>query len=316
MSGRTDDAPIAPCCADAPGAASSGWSLPRGALADEEGARLPSQLPPVVDAHVHVFPDRLLAAIQRWFATHGWPVRYPLPADAVVPFLLDRGVSRVVALTYAHKPGIARDLNRFMAEVVRREPRVIGCGTVHPDDVDRVAVVEEAHALGLRGVKLHCHVQACAIDDPRLFPVYDACARLALPLVVHAGREPTSPAYPVDPYTICGAERTGRVLAAFPALRLVVPHLGADEFDAYLALLERHDNLWLDTTMAVAGYFAGDVPWRILEARPDRVLYGTDFPNLPYAWDREVLRIAERLGDEPLAQILGGNAAGLYGLAP
>jgi predicted TIM-barrel fold metal-dependent hydrolase len=92
-----------------------------------------------------------------------------------------------------------------------------------------------------------------------------------------------------------------------------VPHLGCDEFDAYQRLLERHDNLWLDTTMAVAGYFPVDTPWRLLETRPERVLYGTDFPNLPYAWDRELLRIVEhRLGDEALAALLAGNARELY----
>ena len=35
------------------------------ALHDEEGDRLPSLLPPVVDAHGHLFPDRVFEAIWR-----------------------------------------------------------------------------------------------------------------------------------------------------------------------------------------------------------------------------------------------------------
>ena len=78
------------------------------------------------------------------------------------------------------------------------------------------------------------------------------------------------------------------MLKDHPTLKLCVPHLGADEFDAYARLLERYDNLWLDTTMAVAGYFPMALPARLLHVRPERILYGTDFPNIPYAWDREL----------------------------
>jgi hypothetical protein len=44
-------------------------------------------------------------------------------------------------------------------------------------------------------------------------------------------------------------------------------------------------------------------------------MYGTDFPNLPYAWDREVKKIAGHgLTEEALAAVLGGTAKALFGL--
>jgi len=65
--------------------------------------------------------------------------------------------------------------------------------------------------------------------------------------------------------------------------------------------------------MAVAGYFPIPVPRRLLEARPERILYGTDFPNLPYAWDRELKQLlALKLGDEVEAGLLGQNALQLF----
>src|SRR5690606_29313290 len=138
-----------------------------------------------------------------------------------------------------------------------------------------------------------------------------------VPLVVHAGREPKSPGYACDPHALCSAERIAHVLRAHPALRVCVPHLGADEFDAYERLVTRHDNLWLDTTMAVGGYLPGAVPWRLVRARPERILYGTDFPNLPYAWDREVLALARAgLRDEDLARVLSGTASELFARVP
>ncbi|XXF79417.1 amidohydrolase family protein [Myxococcaceae bacterium GXIMD 01537] len=288
---------------------------PLPALTDEEGPRLPEGLPPVVDAHVHLFPDRVFEAIWRWFERYGWSIRYKLHTPQVVSFLLSRGVSHVVALHYAHKPGMARMLNHYVAEVARAEPRVLGLATVLPGEPDAVAILREAFAAGLRGVKLHCHVQCFAPDAPELHEVYAACAEAGRPLVMHAGREPASPHYACDPHALCGVERVERVLKDHPTLKLCVPHLGADEFDAYARLLERHDNLWLDTTMAMAGYFPIAPPRRALEVRPERVLYGTDFPNLPYAWDRELRQLlALKLGDEVEAGVLGQNALRLFGV--
>jgi uncharacterized protein len=176
-------------------------------------------------------------------------------------------------------------------------------------------ILREAFATGLQGVKLHCHVQAFAPDSAQLHEVYEACVEADVPLLMHAGREPAVAQYPVDPYSLCGVERIERVLLAYPRLKLIVPHLGADEFDGYRRLLERYDQLWLDTTMAVADYFPGPVPVGLLQVRPERILYGTDFPNLPYAWDRELRALAKLgLGDDALAHIVGGTATKLLNL--
>lgn len=288
---------------------------PLPAVDDREGPTLPASLPPVIDAHVHLFPDRVFEAIWRWFDRHGWPIRYRLQAPAVIDFLLGRGVEQVVALHYSHTPGMARSLNRFIAELTAADPRVHGLATVLPGEPDAPAILAEAFELGLKGVKLHCHVQRFSPDAPHLAELYAVCEAYDRPLVMHAGREPSSAAYGVDTYALCNVARTARVLEDFPRLKLCIPHLGADEFEGYGRLLERHDTLWLDTTMALAGYFPVDPPRRLLEIRPDRILYGTDFPNLPYAWDREARRIMDLGLSEPaLAAMLGENARALYAL--
>jgi uncharacterized protein len=289
--------------------------LPLTALGDVEGESVPLGLPPVVDAHVHLFEPRLFEAIWRWFETHGWPIRYKLHAADVVAFLKARGVAHVVALHYAHKPGMARAMNAAMAGFVDAAGGfVTGLATVLPGEPDAAAIVHEGFAMGLAGVKLHCHVQCFAADANVADPVYDACARAGKPLVMHAGREPKSTAYKVDTYAVCGAERTESVLRNFPQLKLCVPHLGADEFDAYERLLLRYDNLWLDTTMMLAEYFPMRPQARLLQARPDRIMYGTDFPNLPYAWDRELKKLtAHGVRDQDLPALLGTNARALFG---
>ena len=288
---------------------------PLAPLNDVEGNRVPSGLPPVVDAHVHVFPDPIFKAVWEWFGTFGWPVRYQMPSEDLVQYLLSRGIAHVVALQYAHKPGIARDLNQYMARLCRQfTGKVIGMATVVPGEPEAAAILNEAIAMGLSGVKLHVHVQCFDMNSREMDDVCDICAREDKPLVVHAGQEPKSLAYKCDPYLLCCAEKLENILRNYPGLRLCVPHLGMGEFEAYGRLIEKYDTLWLDTTMAITDFFPVDVEIRLEAMRTDRILYGTDFPNIPYAWDRELKRLLEYpLDDKALAAISGENAATLFG---
>jgi predicted TIM-barrel fold metal-dependent hydrolase len=289
--------------------------FPVTALDDEEGERIPPGLPPVIDAHVHLFPDRVFEAVWRWFDKYGWPIRYKIHSRQVVEFLLSRGISRVVALHYSHQPGMARALNEYAAEIARAEPRVIALATVLPGEPGAVQILEDAFRAGLKGVKLHCHVQCFSPDAAPLDEIYQACELADKPIVIHAGREPSNPHYRCDTREVCSAERIERVLQDHPRLKLCVPHLGADEFRAYERLLERHDRLWLDTTMMLADYFPFEVPIRLFHCRRERIMYGTDFPNVPYAWDRELRKFAGlALPPEHQARILSENAIDFFGI--
>lgn len=284
---------------------------------DAEGDALPRETEgiPILDAHVHLFPDGVFDAIFRWFDTHAWPIRYKLHSEAVLDHLESRGVREVVALHYAHKPGMAQSLNEYVLGIARRRPGVIPTATVYPGEPGAREILRRAFGEGARGVKLHCHVQRMAPDDERLDEVYEEATRARVPVVIHAGREPSSDAYGVDCRALCAASRMENVLRRHPELLLIVPHLGSDEFEAYEAMLDRHPNLHLDTTMVMAGYFPIAPDDGFLARRADRLLYGTDFPNIPYAWDRELRRIASAgLERVALGKILGGNARRLFGV--
>jgi predicted TIM-barrel fold metal-dependent hydrolase len=296
--------------------------LPRIAPEDDvEGARVPSAaatMGPLIDAHVHLFPDRVFAAMYRWFDAHAWSIRYRLRADEVVEFQRSRGVSAIVALHFAHVEGMAASLNAFVSEVQHAHRDFVwALGTVLPGEPNAREIVADALGRhGLHGIKIHCHTQRIAADDPRLDEVYAACADAGKPVVIHAGREPKSAGYGLDTHAICDVSRIERVLERFPRLKLVVPHLGADEFAAYAALLARHEGLYLDTTMMAADYFPL-VPrtlWApLIAAHAHRILYGTDFPIIPYAWDREVQRlVALPLEATARRALFSANATSLF----
>lgn len=282
---------------------------------DSEGRHVPASLPLIVDAHVHFFPDHFFYAIWQWFEQFGWPIRYRLRSPQIADFLLSRGVNHIVALHYAHKPGIARDLNAYMAEFSRSQSGITALATVFPGENNVSAILEDAFRSGLHGVKLHSHVQCFDMSSDDMNEIYEACSAHQKPLIMHVGREPKSPAYSCDPHVLCNAEKLERVLRDYPKLKICVPHLGADEFDAYRQLIEKYDNLWLDTTMTLAEYLPMDHFPELMEMRVDRIIFGTDFPNLPYAWDREIKRLVKlKLPDDALQKILGKNAMEFYAI--
>jgi uncharacterized protein len=258
--------------------------------------KMPEGLPSVIDAHVHVFPDELFSAIRNWFAENAWPVRYNLSTSEIFKFLLSHGVDHIIALQYAHKPGLASYLNDYLIQQCSEFPdRVSGLATIFPGEPQAVQILKEAFDKGLAGVKLHAHVQCFDTNSPDMEKIYDLCQSENKPMVMHVGREPGNPAYLCDPYQLCGVDKLERVLRDFPNLKICVPHLGLDEIVAYKNLIEKYDTLWLDTTMMLADFFPvkESIPWG--EYRKDRLLYGSDFPNIPYAWDKEIRRL-EKIG--------------------
>lgn len=281
------------------------------AVEDQEGERVPGGLPPVMDAHVHLFPDALFEAIWAWFDRFAWPVRYRLTSLRIIEFLASRGVERILGLHYAHRPGMARQLNSHMAGLCREYSFLTGTAAVFPGEGDAVSIITEAFGMGLAGVKLHAHVQYFSMDDRAMHQIYEVCSLHHMPLIMHVGREPRNPYYPYerDPYEICGASKLEAVLKCYPDLKICVPHLGAGEFEEYRGLLESYDNLWVDTAMVLAEYLPGQKAPALSEWRPDRIMYGTDFPMLPYAWDREIRRLAALgLPNDFLQGLLSQNA--------
>jgi uncharacterized protein len=242
-----------------------------------------------VDAHTHLHPPRLFAAIRRWFDEHtDWNLQGPSEPDAVAAALRAAGVERFVFFSYAHRPGMARELNRWLRDAAAGLPDGIPLGTVHAEDDDPGGIVEEAFGrLGLAGLKLHIQVQRFYPDDPRLDPVYERLVAFERVLVIHVGTGPHTNAF-------TGLGRFAGVLARFPALRAVICHMGAFETRLALALLDRFPDLHLDTTMAmtpVTTPYTGIVPAVVLNEdllrHRDRIVFGSDFPNLPYPYEEE-----------------------------
>lgn len=278
-------------------------------------------MPPFWDSHVHLFPDRLLQAIWKWFAAAGWRIPFSgEDPESLYSALEETGAERAFLLPYAHKPEISQDLNRWVRDFCRKHPRLIPFASVHPRDSDIHTVLSTAlDRWEFAGIKLQLAVLRYGADDPSLFPIYRMAQHRNRPVVIHAGTAPYQPHHPE--YEALGLKRLWPVLEAFPDLRVVIPHLGLDEMDEAVSLLAAHSGIHLDTSWALGhpGLRLDLSQLREIFLRfPNRILYGSDFPIIEHH-PLAGLRALQELGLEPEIQesILWANAQRLtHGTSP
>jgi aminocarboxymuconate-semialdehyde decarboxylase len=108
-----------------------------------------------------------------------------------------------VMFSYWAKPAdtadLAKLLNDHLAGLVEAQPRrFVGLGTLPLQDADlSIRELERCvNSIGLAGVQIGTHVNGWNLDDPRLFPVFEAAADLGAAIFVH-------------PWQMLGAERMG-----------------------------------------------------------------------------------------------------------
>ncbi len=262
----------------------------------------------MIDVHTHLHPPRLFAAIRRWFAERSpWDLSaQPSDPREVAGVLREHGVERFAFCSYAHKPGMAADLNAWLSATARElGPGAIPLATVHVDDRDPAGEMRAAMRANFAGLKVHEDVQRFALDDPRLAPVLDAVADGDGFVLAHVGHIPWSDD------TNDGPGRIARVLEAHPALRIVVAHFGMPDQHRYLELARAEPRLFLDTTMAFAlesPMYAA--PTRAdVERAPRQIVLGTDWPNMPYDYEGELRGLrALALDEGTLRAIVSENA--------
>lgn len=273
-------------------------------------------IPGIIDAHVHFLPDSIQNAVWRWFdrATPPWPITYRSSADERLQILAKLGVRHHTALAYAHRPGMLPFLNDHTLGLARSVPAVIPTFTIYPEP-GVAAETARCLAAGGQAVKVHLQVGGFDATDPLLDEAWRSLQDAAVPVVLHAG----AVADGSGNEEWCGPEPVRRLLARFPRLRIVIAHLGAPDHDAFVALAEEHDGVWLDTAMVFTDPpYLGPSPTHLVErlgALGNRIVFGSDFPTIPHQFAAQVSGLADLgLGDDWLRAVLWTNGLRLFGL--
>jgi predicted TIM-barrel fold metal-dependent hydrolase len=272
----------------------------------------------LADVHVHFLPERVMSRVWEHFASAGpligrpWHVRYRGSDDDRVAHLRAIGVRWFSALPYAHRPGVAGFLNAWAADFAARTPECLWSATFYPEEGVESYVRKGVEA-GVQVFKVHIQVGDFDPGDALLQPVWGLLAEAGLPVVIHAGSGPV-------PNSHTGPRPIEGVLSRHPRLTAVIAHLGAPEYAGFLALADRFQRVHLDTTMAFTDFLESMAPYPVelksrLATLGGRVLLGTDFPNIPYAYAHQLEVLARLdLGDDWLRGVCWSNAVSLFGL--
>lgn len=258
------------------------------------------ELPGLVDVHTHFMPERVLTKVWAFFdqltehPEHGpmrWPISYRHDEARRLEILRSFGVRRFTSLLYPHKPQMAAWLNDWATDFARRTPDCAHSATFYPEES---AADYVAKALAEGAVIFKAHVQVGGYDplDPLLDKVWGQLADSGTPTVIHCGNGPNRGRH-------TGPEPIAELLRRHPRLPLVIAHAGMPEYADFLALVEKNEHVWLDTTMVFTDFTERLMPFPTellprLADRGDRVVLGTDFPNIPYPYLHQ-LEALERL---------------------
>ncbi len=274
-------------------------------------------IPGVIDVHTHFLPEPVMRAVWAYFdeaqANYGiaWPITYRGDDEARLAHLRAIGVRQFTSLVYAHKPGMANWLNRWALDFAAGVPECLPTATFYPED-DVLEYVVDAVERGARLFKVHLQVGDFDPRDPQLEPVWGLLAEARVPVLIHCGSAPL-------PGRFTGPGPIGEVMARHPDLRVIVAHLGAGEFAEFLAMTGQRPNTWLDTTMGLTDFMERLQPFppallgdlRALSS-DGRVLFGSDFPNIPYPFAHQVEVLADHGLDMP--ELLWHAPARMFGL--
>ncbi len=244
-----------------------------------------------IDSHTHFFPPQIFQAIWNFFEKPdengnilGWPINYKLQTKELVRFLENQNVKAFTTYNYAHKYGIADYINEWVKDFCINYKNAIPFGCVWPEDKDRMEYIRKIiDDYNFFGIKIQPLVQNFYPDDERMYKIYNLIVDRGKWICFHAGTAPYRNKF-------VGYKNFIKFYEKFPNMNVIIAHMGAFEYRKFLDLLDRYGNLYLDTTMI---FIPNNIFPERKAKRPkpedlisyqDRILYGSDFPNIPYEY--------------------------------
>jgi uncharacterized protein len=209
-------------------------------------------------------------------------------------------------------PAKVRASNDAHIAVAMKSREMMPIATVHP--YDGQAALDELSRVAARGVKvlkLHPHTQKFDASDPRVLTLVKHAGALGLIVLMDNAN-----ILPGD------SERLFNVAVNVPKTKFIFAHIGGMNFRFWnmLALVRTADNFFADNIyFDISGtvVLVADSPlepefvWTLRNVGMDRVLLGSDYPQLSLSKAVEALKRLD-LTTEEKDSILAGNARKLF----
>lgn len=259
---------------------------------------------PIVDAHVHIYPEKLAArAVAAVGQFYGMEMDGLGTAEACLDACKTTPITHFIIHSVATTAHSVPTINNFIASECEKHPEFIGFATMHQDFEDKEAEIDRAVELGLHGVKIHPDTQQVAIDDPRLMELYEIIQG-RLPIVIHTGDYR---------YDFSRPERLKKVLKAFPDLVVDAAHFGGwSIFEIGYDVLH-DDRVFIDTSSSLQMMGTRRAEELIRMWGADRVMFGTDFPMWSQKTELELL-MSMNLPEDDMEKVLWRTAERFAGV--
>jgi len=257
----------------------------------------------ILDVHAHAFPDKIyIKAVQQLETYYGINITNQGNLKGLQLSAKEAGVTHLAVNTVATSASYVGPANDWIINLIKQD--IIGLGTMHPDYLEPVKKLERLAQFGVKGIKFHAEFQNFLLDDPKMWPIYEAIADRFV-VMFHMGDKSSTNSEP---------RRLANVLDAFPKMKVIAAHLGGwSMWDAAEKYLLQRD-IYLDTS-STQWCLEPDRIYQIIKKHGiDRVLFGTDYPIRNH---REELEAFETLpfSQKERDKILWHNGCKLFNLS-
>jgi uncharacterized protein len=275
---------------------------------------------PLVDAHLHAARlPTLKLAWQQWAQDFGDPALIAAVYDesgTVDParfdaYLAAEGVDVALVLSeYSPKATGIQPVEDMLPLTAYDRVKLVANVNPHlhyPIDEELRRQLD----LGAVALKIHPVHGGFAADDRALYPAYEMCQSLGVPVVVHCGTS----TFPGSLNRYGDPTHLDRVLHDFRTLTLVLAHGGRGWwYDAAAFLALTYDRVFIELSglppKRLPDYYARH-NWQRLSRR---FIFGTDWPGVPGIAHNARAVAALCPDDETAGLALAGNAAEVYRL--
>jgi len=196
--------------------------------------------------------------------------------------------------------------NDEIHDLVKGHKELVGVGSIDPHRWGVKAAIDEVERavrqLDLKAINVEPGFGSplCKADDPMLFPIYDACAQLGVPVYIMSG--PTAPSLDmVTPTAV------GHVAKAFPKLSIICYHGFYPYVNEIIGVAFRWENVFIVPDMYI---FAPGGSLYVEAANGcmrNQILFGSSYPFRPMGQsinDYRTLGFADGVIDD----VMYGNA--------
>lgn len=256
----------------------------------------------IIDIHTHIYPEKIaIKAISSLSDFYHLPMEGEGTAENLKSNMTEE--MRAVLLPVAVRPQNVDSINEFVYSKVSSDDKFIGFGTLHPHMENVGEEIEKIEKMGLKGVKFHADMQKIAIDDPVMFPVYDALAG-RLPVIFHCGDFRSELSRP---------KKVAKVVREFPKLTVIAAHFGGwSLFDEAYDELKNLD-CFIDTSSSIM-FMPREKTAKLLNAYGShRLIFGSDYPMCSPKEEAERL-LSFGMGEKFYERVMYKNAAELLGI--